>query len=149
MNKTTEKFVLGIMEGQPDLTLATLREDGWPQANTVSYAHDGLTIIFGADANSQKVKNIRHCNKVSLTINSEYADWEHIKGVSMAATAQILTRPAEVKRAAACLLKRFPEAAAWVDTDAAEGMVFVKLTPKLISVLDYTKGFGHTNLVTV
>jgi hypothetical protein len=149
MNKTTEKFVLRIMNGQPDLTLATLREDGWPQANTVSYAHDGLTIIFGTDANSQKVKNIHHCNKVSLTINSEYEDWEHIKGVSMAATAQILTRPAEVKRAAACLMKRFPEAADWADSDLAESMVLVKLTPKIVSVLDYTKGFGYTNLVTV
>ena len=27
-------------------------------------------------------------------------------------------------------------------------LAFLKITPKVISVLDYTKGFGHTQLVT-
>ena len=30
----------------------------------------------------------------------------------------------------------------------ASDMAFLRITPKVISVLDYTKGFGHTQLVT-
>lgn len=29
------------------------------------------------------------------------------------------------------------------------GIAFLRITPKVISVLDYTKGFGHTQLVTL
>lgn len=28
-----------------------------------------------------------------------------------------------------------------------KGTAFVRVTPKVISVLDYSKGFGHTDLV--
>jgi hypothetical protein len=31
--------------------------------------------------------------------------------------------------------------------DGSAGTAFVKVTPKVISVLDYSKGFGHTDLV--
>ena len=30
----------------------------------------------------------------------------------------------------------------------ASEVAFLKITPQLISVLDYSKGFGHTELVT-
>jgi hypothetical protein len=32
---------------------------------------------------------------------------------------------------------------------ALSGRVFVKITPEVISILDYRKGFGHTELVRV
>ena len=42
-----------------DLALATIRPDGYPQATTVSYAHEGLTIYIGVGHQSQKAANIR------------------------------------------------------------------------------------------
>lgn len=149
MDKPMQEFILDIMDRATDLTLATMRSDGYPQATTVSYAHDGLNIYIGTGKNSQKVHNLSHCNKVSLTINTEYQDWNHIKGVSMAALAEILTDPREIEQAGSCILKRFPQAGDWADPGAMDQIAFLKIKPQVISVLNYEKGFGHTDLVTV
>ena len=85
MDQSQRNFILKVIDNGKDLTLATIRPDGYPQATTVSYANDGLCIYVGIGANSQKANNIRHCNKVSLTINTDYLDWNHIKGLSIGA----------------------------------------------------------------
>ena len=90
------------MKNHNILTLATLREDGYPQANTVTYANDGLTIYLSTAQDSRKIKNIKNSNKVSLTIDKDYEDWHKIKGLSMAATAEILTNHDEIKIAMNC-----------------------------------------------
>jgi general stress protein 26 len=150
MEKKIRSLIHEIMDHQPDLTLATLRKDGWPQANTVSYAHDGLVIYFGTGKDSQKVKNIQSCDKVSLTINEDYqGDWNKIKGISMAATASILKDKQEVQHAIDCIIKRFPVAADWASTADLANMAYLKLTPSVISVLDYTQGFGYTEYITI
>lgn len=150
MENKIRSFIHQIMDHQADLTLATLRKDGWPQANTVSYAHDGLIIYFGTGKDSQKVKNIKHCDKVSLTINADYqGDWNKIKGLSMAATAAILKDKKEVQHAIDCIIKRFPVAADWANVDDLANMVYLKLTPSVVSVLDYEQGFGHTEYITI
>lgn len=148
MDKPTQEFILDIMDRATDLTLATVRSDGYPQATTVSFAHDGLTIYIGIGKESQKARNIRHSNKVSLTINTEYQDWNQIKGVSMAALAEILTDPKELDQAANCILKRFPQAGEWAEPGAMDQIAFLRIKPQVISVLNYEKGFGHTDLVT-
>lgn len=147
MDQLHKDFVLRVMDEANDLTLATVRPDGYPQATTVSFAHDGLSLYVGIGKDSQKANNLRHNNKVSLAINLPYADWRAIKGLSMSGLAEILDAH-EVETAKACLLKRFPQIAEWADTEAASAVAFVKITPQVISVLDYSKGFGHTDLVT-
>lgn len=149
MDKSTQDFILNIINDGKDLTLATIRPDGYPQATTVSYANDGMTIYVGIGKNSQKANNLRHCNKVSLTIDAEHEDWNHIKGLSMGAIAEIMSDPEEIKHASACMIKRFPQVAEWAQSPLAAEMVLLKITPQVISVLDYEKGFGHTELVTV
>jgi len=147
MDKKMENFVLDIMENHNILTLATLRDDGYPQAITVTYANDGLTIYFCTAENSQKVRNIKNCNKVSLTIDKNYDDWNKIKGLSMAATAEILTTPDDIKIAMNCLIKKFPFIAEMPQPE--EPMAVVKITPKIISALNYERGLGHSDLVEV
>ncbi|MET0857538.1 MAG: hypothetical protein ABWY27_12365, partial [Telluria sp.] len=70
-----------------------------------------------------------------------------IKGLSMSATAEILEKDDDVAAAKACLLKRFPQVAEWGEQAMAENMAFLRITPQLVCVLDYTKGFGHTELL--
>ena len=69
----------------------------------------------------------------------------------MAATAHVLTDDSpESARAMDRLLARFP--AAWdmsPPAEAAHQSVFVKLVPVIISVIDYTQGFGHSELVEI
>jgi general stress protein 26 len=146
----TKRFILDIVESRNDLTLATLRPDGFPQANTVSYASDGLTLYFGTGRDSQKLRNIQYSRKVSLAIDVPYADWNEIRGLSMGAIAEVLTDDsAESRRAMEALTKKFP--AVWEMPPPTEPatIAFVRIVPKVISVLDYRKGFGHTELVEV
>jgi general stress protein 26 len=149
MDQTFKDFVLNVIESANDLTLATVRPDGYPQATTVSFAHDGLNLYVGIGKRSQKADNVRHNNKVSLTINLPYQDWREIKGLSMSALAEIMEDSAGVDAARACLLRRFPQIAEWSDAALASDVAFLKITPQVVSILDYSKGFGHTELATV
>ena len=39
--------IISILDNAIDITIATVRQDGYPQATTVSYVNDGLKIYFG------------------------------------------------------------------------------------------------------
>jgi len=147
MDKKMEDFVLDILQSHKLLTLATIREDGYPQANSVSYANDGLTLYFLTDATASKVKNIAHSDKVSLTVDKEYEDWSKIKGVSMAATAEVMTNPQEIEKAMGLLAQKFPLLLEMPEPEELPAVI--KITPSIISVLNYEIEFGHTDLVEV
>jgi nitroimidazol reductase NimA-like FMN-containing flavoprotein (pyridoxamine 5'-phosphate oxidase superfamily) len=46
MDKAVKATILDILSKQTDMTIATLREDQYPQATTVSYVNDGLDIYI-------------------------------------------------------------------------------------------------------
>ena len=69
------------------MTVATLRPDGWPQATTVGYANDGLTLYFLCGLDSQKAVNLARDNRLSLTIDHDTPQVMEITGLSMAARA--------------------------------------------------------------
>jgi nitroimidazol reductase NimA-like FMN-containing flavoprotein (pyridoxamine 5'-phosphate oxidase superfamily) len=146
MTPSQQKFILKQLKQHNIMRLATTRADGFPQATTVGYANDGLDLYFCCDRVSQKVRNLRRSAKVSLTIDHDTKNWAHIKGLSMGARAQVLSRPGEVTRAFELLARKFPQMRKISKEDLA-ATAFVKVTPKVISVLDYSKGFGHTDLV--
>jgi nitroimidazol reductase NimA-like FMN-containing flavoprotein (pyridoxamine 5'-phosphate oxidase superfamily) len=148
MDETMKRKILEILDQHRLLTLATLRPDGWPQATTVGYASDGLTLYFLCGAESQKAQNLARDNRVSLTIDHDTPDPMKITGLSMAAYAEPVGDPAEVQKFWRGLEKKYPEYTALPQPDLSQVRVF-RLTPKVISVLDYTKGFAHTDLVTV
>ena len=65
----------------------------------------------------------------------------------MGATAEIVTDPAETARVGELMFAKYPQLQAMALPDPKD-FAFLKITPKIISVLDYTQGFGHTELVT-
>ncbi len=148
MNDEARAFILMQLRKHDFLTLATLRPDGWPQATTVSYVSDGLTIYVATWVKSQKVHNIRHSAKVSLTIDGPNEDWQRIQGLSMAALAEEVTDPAERSKAFALMRARFKQLEA-MPTLNLDTIDVLRITPKVISMLDYTKGFGHTETITM
>jgi general stress protein 26 len=149
MDEPSKDFVLRVIDSARDLTLATVRDDGYPQATIVCFAHDGLTLYVGIGQHSQKAHNIRHNNKVSLALSLPYQDWNEIRGLSMSAMAEVLQDQQEIDKARDCLMRRFPQALHWAGPNMAAEVAFLRITPQVISVLDYTKGFGHTEMVTV
>jgi general stress protein 26 len=148
MEKETERFILEMFASHPILTLATNREDGWPQANTVSYVNEGLSLYVITSPRTNKVRNIERDPRVALTVCSTEQEWRKIKGLSMAAMAEILTEPDEIDHAAQLMLEKFPHLAETMSSNAREVTV-LRLTPKVISVLNYEKGFGNSELIEV
>ena len=87
MTPKQQADIFGILDGAQDITIATVREDGYPQATMVSFVHDGLTIYFGCGPDSQKARNIKQCDKISLTVNLPYEGWDEIRGLSLGGLA--------------------------------------------------------------
>ncbi len=108
MDPALKEEILSILNSASDMTIATIRSDGYPQATTVSYISDGLTIYFGCAVESQKARNIACNNKVSLTVTLPYFNWEEIRGLSMGGRATPVTDPNEINRVSELMLRKFP-----------------------------------------
>lgn len=139
--------ILGLIETRYTLALSTLREDGWPQTTAVAYASHDVTLYVATGADAQKVRNLRRDDRVSLAIDGGRPDWARLKGLSMAARATVLDAASERQQAARLLKKKFPELVEFSDLEHDRGWAFLRLEPKVISLVDYAKGFGHTVLV--
>jgi nitroimidazol reductase NimA-like FMN-containing flavoprotein (pyridoxamine 5'-phosphate oxidase superfamily) len=144
MGEEIRKKILNVLDQHRVLTIATLRPDGWPQATTVVYANEGLTIFFVCDPASQKATNLARDDRVSLTIDHETPQVTEITGLSMAAHAQAVVNPAEAGKALHMLRLKYP----LLPVPMPEDVRIFRVTPTIISVIDYSKGFGHTDLVT-
>lgn len=148
MKDALREMSLQILNDCPDLSLATLREDGFPQATTVSFVHDGLEIFIGVGAQSQKADNMRRDERVSATMTAPYERWSQIRGLSMAARAREMTTEAEQAQIGKMMWERFPEIAE-IEPVAADAVSFFRITPFILSILDYSRGFGHTDSVAL
>lgn len=147
MSHAQQQEIASILRDGKDLTVATLRADGAPQATVVSYASDGLLIYFGCGANSQKAVNLAVDDRVSMTITLPYVDWSQIRGLSLFGQARRLEDAEELAHAGELFFAKFPEVAQYVSGD--DPPIMFQVTPQVVSVLDYGKGFGHTELVRV
>jgi len=130
------------------MTVATLRPDGWPQATTVGYANDGLTIYFLCGLDSQKAANLARDDRLSLTIDDDFDQVMAIEGLSMAARAEAVLDPQEAQKALMLMMQRYPPQEVQLELPKPEDIRIFRVTPVVISVLDYSKGFAHTDLVT-
>ena len=149
MTADQEASIREILDGARDLAVATVRDDGYPQATTVSFVHVGLAIYFGCGAESQKARNIARDGKVSLTVNLPYASWDEIRGLSLGGRARLVTDPDETSRVFAAVVAKFPQVTQYAATADRLQMRLVRVDPEFISLLDYRKGFGHTEEITV
>jgi hypothetical protein len=54
MDEDTKRKVVELLDRHRIMTVATNRHDGWPQATTVGYANDGLTLYFLCSPNTAR-----------------------------------------------------------------------------------------------
>ena len=143
--------ILGLLDAHRIMTIATLRPDGWPQATTVGYVNEGLTLWFLCGLESQKAKNLAFDNRVSITIDHDTPDIMSISGLSMAARAHRVSDRGEAEKVLAMLPLKYPDAppaTAEMKMPLPDEVALFRIVPEVVSVLDYTKGFAHTDLVT-
>ena len=149
MNEAIRNKILTLLDQHRIMTIATLRPDGWPQATTVGYVNDNLTLYFLCGLDSQKAANLARDDRVSLTIDHDTPDLMAITGLSMAAHAQAVIDLAEANKVLKMFPLKYPEQIAVpMPMPTPEEVRIFRVTPTVISVLDYAKGFGHTELVT-
>jgi general stress protein 26 len=138
--------VLDLLKTHDKMTVATVRADGFPQATTVNYVNEGLVIYFGCSVRSQKARNIERDDRVSLAIDHEYADWNKIQGLSMGGIAERVSDIQDIERVGDLFTRKFPQLSGFRPEDLL-GTAFFRVTPKVISVIDYTMGFGRSELI--
>ena len=149
MDEEIRQKILTLLGQHRIMTIATLRPDGWPQATTVGYVNEGLTLYFLCGLDSQKAANLARDDRVSLTIDHDTPQVMEITGLSMAARAQAVVDTAEANKVLGMLPLKYPEQVSLPGPmPTAEQVRIFRVTPTVISVLDYSKGFGHTDLVT-
>lgn len=149
MNDEMRQKILKLLDEHRIMTVATMRPDGWPQATTVGYANEGLRLYFLCGLESQKARNIALDDRISLTIDHDTPDLMAITGLSMAARAKPVTDREEAEKVLRMLPLKYPDAPPVpIKMPNWDEVRLFRVTPTVISVLDYSKGFGHTDLVT-
>ncbi len=144
--------IIKVLDESTELSLATCRPDGFPQATTLNFVHDQLNLYCAIGLDSQKAHNIRANNKVSATVNRPRRDWRDLQGVSIGGTARIVDDPQQMRMVAERMLWRYPHIRQFIQgTDSLpwEGMLFIEIVPAVVSILDYRKRFGNTELIEV
>ncbi len=148
MDVNTHAQIIEILDDAKDMSIATVRSDGFPQSTVVAFVHDNLRLYFAAALASQKAHNITYCDKVSATITRPYSRWQEIEGLSLGGYASEVTDPDELRIVRTLMEERFPETAHLVPEGTGDIGIF-RVDPVAISLLDYAKGFGHAELIEV
>jgi nitroimidazol reductase NimA-like FMN-containing flavoprotein (pyridoxamine 5'-phosphate oxidase superfamily) len=149
MDEEIRQKILSLLDRHRIMTVATLRPDGWPQATTVGYVNEGLTLFFLCGLDSQKARNLARDDRISLTIDHDTPNLMTSTGLSMAAHAQAVNDRTEAEKILRMLPLKYPDAPPLpMKMPNPDEIRLFRVTPTVISILDYSKGFGHTDLVT-
>ena len=143
-----EQKAVDILNRYRLMAIATLRPDGWPQATMVSYANDSLLLYFIISRESQKYANIDRDSRVSIVIGRDFEDPADITGLSIAANASEVRDPAQHEKAIQLIFERHP-ALAKLGAPNLRHSAVMRAYCSIVTVLDYSKGFGHADLLTV
>lgn len=143
-----EKPAITILNANRIMTIATVRPDGWPQATIVGYANEGFRLYFLIYRDSQKFGNIAHNDRVAVTIGHEPKELSEIKAVYAGCVVREVTDLAERSRAWTLLGNRHPNLTDLAPPGNSE-VATMAAECKHLSVLDYSKGVGHTETLTL
>lgn len=137
-----------ILDSHRTMAISTLRPDGWPQTTFVGYANEGLTLYFLIFRSSQKLANIRRDMRISLAVGGDAKELSQLTAVYAAAHAIEVTDSKERSRAWNLLEARHPNLVDFELPDRTEAAM-MKAVCRYVTVLDYRKGPGHTEELSV
>lgn len=146
------KATVDILSRAREATLASSRSDRTPHASVVWFVHTGLTVYFSIAIDSQKAHNIQHDDHVALEVHLPYDNWRGIRGMTIGGRAHFVRDIDKLAEISQRLLAKYP-ALSTVIADPLTlpwpGMLFVVCEPTTVSLLDYSKDFGHTEYFSV
>lgn len=139
---------VNILKANRLMAISTLRPNGWPQCTMVSHANEDVLAYFLVSRRSQKFANIREDDRVSLAIGSDFDEPSAIRALSIAGRAFEVRDPRQRARAISLVLERRPALSRFGST-GPDRCAVMRVKPEIITVLDYSKGIGHSDVLTV
>lgn len=137
-----------VLDAHRMMAISTVRPDGWPQVTMVGYANKGWEIFFLIFRGSQKFANIAHDDRVAIAVSPEAKSLGEIKAVYAGAHAAEISDPSERTAAWMLLTERHPNLADFGEPDDSQ-TALMRARCKYVSVLDYSKGLGHAEELTI
>jgi nitroimidazol reductase NimA-like FMN-containing flavoprotein (pyridoxamine 5'-phosphate oxidase superfamily) len=139
---------IGILNANRIMTIGTVREDGWPQTTMVGFANEGWRVYFLIYRTSQKFRNISLNPRVSISVDHEPTELRQIKAVYAGCMAREVEVLAERSRAWMLLAERHPNLTDLAPPGSDEVATMVA-DCCYVSVLDYSRGLGHSEEIIV
>ena len=143
-----EQAGISILNANRIMTIGTVRPDGWPQTTMVGFANQGWRLYFLIYRTSQKFRNISLNPRVSISVGQEPVELGQIKAVYAGCMAREVEDLAEQSLAWMLLAERHPNL-----TDLAppgnDEVATMVADCRYVSVLDYSKGLGHSEDIIV
>ncbi len=143
-----QESAIQILDSHRTMAISTLRADGWPQTTFVGYANDGLTLYFLIFRTSQKLANIRRDRRVSLAVGGDSKELSQLTAVYAAAHAHEVTDPGERASGWRLLVSRHPNLIEFELPERTEAALMMAAC-QYVSVLDYRKGLGHIEELSI
>lgn len=152
MTEELRMKMIEIIGSCKDMAISTLREDGWPQVNIVGFVNMGEDIYLETFKTASKANNIARDPRVSIAIWPRYENVADGCGISLGGYAEEVTDEETAREFHRLLLEKMPELAdiTYNDGDAIfpdPNTIRYRIRPVVISIPDFTKGFGHADFV--
>jgi nitroimidazol reductase NimA-like FMN-containing flavoprotein (pyridoxamine 5'-phosphate oxidase superfamily) len=148
LERTMEEDITAILGAHRLMAIATMMPNGWPQTTLVGYANEGMLIYFIISREGQKFANIQRDQRVAIAISRDYDDPGQIKELSIAAEASEVTDARQREHAIDLLLERRPSMKK-LDRPNSGTAAVMRAAMRIVTISDYTKGFGHADVVTL
>lgn len=126
------------------LTLATVAEDGRPQAASLFFAEmEDLSLIFISEQKVRHSQNIARDGRVAATIYADGQPWQTIRGLQLEGACVALSGQA-ARVAREVYLAKF----AFIKTDKILAamlhfVTFYQISPTWLRLIDNSRGLGH------
>lgn len=137
-----------VLDENRIMAISTNRSDGWPQNTMVGYANEDIFVYFIISRLGQKFANIMQDDRVSLAIGRDFHDPSDILALSIAAHASEVRDDKQRETIVKLLIERHPGLRR-LEPPSVKHAVVMRAHPAIISILDYSKGFGHADVLTV
>lgn len=140
----TKTRIRRFLTAHTTLTLATVAEDGRPQAAALFYAElNDLSLVFISETKVNHSQNIARDKRVAVTIYADGQVWQTIKGLQLEGTCMALSGRV-AREARNVYLEKFPFIREnRVLLAMLKVVTFYRIAPIWIRLIDNAGGFGH------
>jgi general stress protein 26 len=138
------------VNGVPFVALAYVRSDGTPVQRTLgSFVRHESTVFFSSRSDAAKVRDIESNPRVSLLFEAENQQLAAWKNVLLIGKALPVTTDSELKQATELLGARRPRFKERIEKEGLKNTRLFRFEAEEIEFLDYAKGTGHREKISV